>query len=157
MSNSSIWLIDRTLFDATTQGQSEPGSSANEGLLRISQRYGINEASPSDWFVSYPEHSLGEFYPSAEIHLVYFTALADWAQSLWAFNIHGYAKERGYVLLNFWHHYIQDHILLALQQYLPFEILFSCFIITKFYCQVRKICSWKAPRDVIINVLDCEL
>ena len=35
MSNSSIGPIDRTLSDATTLGQSEPGSNDNEGLLCI--------------------------------------------------------------------------------------------------------------------------
>ena len=37
MSNSSIWPIDKTLLDATTPGQSEPGSNDNEGVLHISQ------------------------------------------------------------------------------------------------------------------------
>ena len=32
---SSIWSIDRTLSDTTTQGQSEPGSDGNEGVLCI--------------------------------------------------------------------------------------------------------------------------
>ena len=35
MSNSSIWLIDRTLSGATTPGQSGPGSNDNEGVLCI--------------------------------------------------------------------------------------------------------------------------
>ena len=37
MLNSSIWLIDRTISDTTTPGQSGPGSDGNEGVLRIPQ------------------------------------------------------------------------------------------------------------------------
>ena len=32
MSNSSVWIIDRTLSDATTPGQSGPGSNSNQGV-----------------------------------------------------------------------------------------------------------------------------
>ena len=56
MSSSSIWLIDRTLLDATTPDQSEPVSDSNEGVLRIPQSSGITGASPSDYLVSYPGH-----------------------------------------------------------------------------------------------------
>ena len=41
MSNSSIWLIDRTLSGATTLGQSGPGSDVNEGVLYIPQNIGL--------------------------------------------------------------------------------------------------------------------
>ena len=61
MSNSSVWPIDRTLSDATTQGQSEPGSDDNEGALRIPQSSSITGTSPSNCLVLYPEHSLGSF------------------------------------------------------------------------------------------------
>ena len=37
MSNSSIWPIDKTQLDATTPGQSAPGSNCNEGVLCIPQ------------------------------------------------------------------------------------------------------------------------
>ena len=55
---SSIWPIDRNLSSATTTGQSGPGSSGNEGLLRIPQSASISKTSPSDCSVSYPGHSL---------------------------------------------------------------------------------------------------
>ena len=73
MSNSSIWLIDRTLPGAITPGQS--GSDGNEGLLRILQSSSITGASPSNCLMSYPGDSLGESYPSAKIQLVYSTAI----------------------------------------------------------------------------------
>ena len=57
MSNSSIWLIDKTLSDATTQGQSRPGSDGIEGLFRIPQSSRA-EDSPSDCLMSYPGYSL---------------------------------------------------------------------------------------------------
>ena len=55
---SSISPIDRNLTDATTPGQSELGSDGNEGITRIPQSSSISGTSPSDCFVSYPEHSL---------------------------------------------------------------------------------------------------
>ena len=76
---SSIWSIDRTLSGATTPGQSGPGSNKNEGVLHIPQSSSITRASPSDCLVSYPGHSLGESYPSAEMQTVYSTAPANWA------------------------------------------------------------------------------
>ena len=63
---SSIWPIDRTLSGATTQGQSRPVVNGNERVLRIPQGSSITGTSPSDCLVSYPGHSLGESYPSAE-------------------------------------------------------------------------------------------
>ena len=35
MSNSSIWLIDKTLSGATTPGQSEPGSNSNKRYFTL--------------------------------------------------------------------------------------------------------------------------
>ena len=72
----SIWPIHRTLSGATTLGQSEPGSDANEGVLCISQSSSITETSSSDCLVSYSGHSS---YPSAEMQSVYSTAPANWA------------------------------------------------------------------------------
>ena len=59
MSNSSAWLIDRTLSGATTLGQSEPGSNGHEGIFRIPQSFCIIGSSPSDCLVSYPGILLG--------------------------------------------------------------------------------------------------
>ena len=81
MSNSSICPIDRTLSSATNPGQSGPGSDGNEGVLHVPQSFSITEASPSDCLMSYPGHSLGEFYPSAEIQSVYSTAAVNWAKT----------------------------------------------------------------------------
>ena len=79
MLNSSIWAIDRTLSGDTTPGQNGPGSDGDVEVLRIPQSSSITKASPSDCLVSYPDHSLGESYPFAEIQSVYSTAPADWA------------------------------------------------------------------------------
>ena len=56
------------------QKQSGPGSDGNKGVLHISQSSSITQISPSDFLVSYPEHSLVGSYPSAEVQLVYSTA-----------------------------------------------------------------------------------
>ena len=48
MLNSSIQLIDRTLFGATNPGQSGPESDGNEEVLCIPQSYSITGAFPSD-------------------------------------------------------------------------------------------------------------
>ena len=79
---NSIWPIVRTLWGATTPGQSGPGSDCNEGVLYIPQSYSITGTSPSDCLVSYPGHSLVEWgsYSSAERQSVYSTVLADWAK-----------------------------------------------------------------------------
>ena len=68
---SSIWTIDRTLSGATTLGQNGPGSNGNKWALCIPQSSNIIGASSSDCSVSYTGHSLGENYPSAEMHSVY--------------------------------------------------------------------------------------
>ena len=60
---SSIQPIDR----------SGPGNDGNKGV------HCILVASPSDFFVSYPGHSLGEFYSSAEMQLVYSASTTNWA------------------------------------------------------------------------------
>ena len=77
---SSIWPLDRTLLDVTTPGQSRPGNNGNEGVLGIPQSSSITGASPLDFLVSYPEHSLKvvESYPSAQKQSVYSTIPADW-------------------------------------------------------------------------------
>ena len=62
-----------------TPGQIGPGSDGNEGVPRIPQSSSITGASSSDSFVAYPEHSLGKFYPSAEMQSEYSADLTDWA------------------------------------------------------------------------------
>ena len=64
---SSVCTIDRTLSGVTTLGQNEPESNGTEGVLRISQSSRITGVSPSDCLVSYPGHSLRDFYLSAEM------------------------------------------------------------------------------------------
>ena len=81
MLNSSIWPIDRTLSGAITVGLSKPGIDGNEGVLCIPQSLDITGASPSDCLVYYQGHFLVGSYPSAEMHLVYLTAPADWAET----------------------------------------------------------------------------
>ena len=78
---SSILPIDRTLSGATTPGQNGPGSDGNEGLLLIPQSFSISGTSLSYCLVSYPGHSLGESYPSAEKQSVYSTAPANQART----------------------------------------------------------------------------
>ena len=64
---SSIWPINRTLSGATT----------TERILRIPQSSNITGTSPSDWLMSYPEYSLGEFHLSAEKQSVYCATTVD--------------------------------------------------------------------------------
>ena len=68
---SSIWPIDRTLSGTTTLGQSGPGSDGNERVLRISPK--LQHYSNLTIRLSYPGHSLGGSYPSAEKQLMYST------------------------------------------------------------------------------------
>ena len=68
-----------SLSDATMLDQRGPGSNGNEEVLHIPKSPNIAGTSPSDCLVSYPGHSLGESYPSAEEQSVYSTAPADWA------------------------------------------------------------------------------
>ena len=55
---SFLWLIDRSLYVATTAGQSEPGSDENGGVLRITQTSCItwlfSVISATCWWGSYP-------------------------------------------------------------------------------------------------------
>ena len=53
MWNSSIWPIDRTLYGATSPGQSGSGSDGNEEVFHIPQSSSITEDSPSDCLVPY--------------------------------------------------------------------------------------------------------
>ena len=77
--STQFWPIGRQWSGATTLGQSGPGSEGSEGVLCIPQSSCITGTSPLDCLVSYPGHSLGESYPSAEKQSVYSTAPADWA------------------------------------------------------------------------------
>ena len=79
MSNNSIRHINGTLSDATTPGQSGPGCNGNEGVLHILQSSSITGASPLDCLVSYPGCLLGGRSYSADMQLLYSTALANWA------------------------------------------------------------------------------
>ena len=72
---SSIWLINRTLSDATTPNQSGPGSEGNEGVLRIPQNSSITGTSSLDFFVQYPGHSLGVVLPLCRGAVVVFYSL----------------------------------------------------------------------------------
>ena len=54
------------------------GVMAIMGYLAFPQSTSITWASPSDCLVSYPEHSLGESYSSAEMQSVYSTV--DWTR-----------------------------------------------------------------------------
>ena len=68
-----------TLSGATTLGQSGPGSDGNERVLCISLSSSVTAASTSDCLLSYPGHSFGEYYPSAEMHSVHSIAPAGGA------------------------------------------------------------------------------
>ena len=63
MSNSSIRPIGKTLPNATNPVQTGLWSDGNEGVLRIPQIFSYTEASPSDYLVSYPGHSLWVVLP----------------------------------------------------------------------------------------------
>ena len=52
--------MDRALSAATTPGQKRPGSTGNEGVLRIPQSSSTTGTLPSDCLVSYLGHSLRE-------------------------------------------------------------------------------------------------
>ena len=53
----SIKPIDRALSDATTQGQSGPGSDSHEGVLHILQSSSNTGTSLSDCLELYPGYS----------------------------------------------------------------------------------------------------
>ena len=73
MSNSSIWPINWPLSSAPSPDESEPG---NENVFHIPQSTRTG-ALPSDCLVSYPGHSLMDFYPSSEMKLIYSIAPVD--------------------------------------------------------------------------------
>ena len=50
-----------TLSGTTTPDESEPGSNGIGGVFHIPQSSNTG-ASPSDFLMSYPKHSLGKFY-----------------------------------------------------------------------------------------------
>ena len=76
--------MDRTLSGATNTAKRGPGSDGNEGVLHVHQSSSINGVLPSDCLVSYPGHSFGKYYLSAEKPSMYTTAhqtgskLAGW-------------------------------------------------------------------------------
>ena len=78
MSNTSIWLRDRTLSGATIPSQSGPGRNGNEGLLHISQSSKPGTL-PSDCLMTYPGDLMGEPHPRADMHLEYSIAPSDLA------------------------------------------------------------------------------
>ena len=82
MSNNSTWPIGRTLLGATTMDQSGPGSKGNEEVLCIPQSSSFTGATPSDSFVSYPRHSLGESYTCAQMQSMYWQPQLIWAIDL---------------------------------------------------------------------------
>ena len=70
------------LFAYSFNGQTflfDPGSGKNEGVLRI-HKISRAEVSSSVSLMSHQGPSLVGSYPYTEIQLVYFTALADWAE-----------------------------------------------------------------------------
>ena len=77
-----MMMMMKTLLAATTPGQMGPKSDGNEEVLCIPQSSSITGASPSDFLVSYPGHSLAGSYYSAEIQSVYSTVLIDWAEDV---------------------------------------------------------------------------
>ena len=77
MSNTSIWSIDGTLSGVADPGHSRPGRNGSEKVLSIIQISSSIGVSPSDYFMSYPEHALEDFYPSAEMQSIHSTAAAD--------------------------------------------------------------------------------
>ena len=81
MSNSFILPIDRNLSGDSIPCLSGPGGNGNEGVLRIPQSVSITRASPSDFLLSYPRHSLrvGKSDPSVEMQLIFSPASVDWA------------------------------------------------------------------------------
>ena len=78
MLHSSIWLLGRTLSDATTPGQCRSRNDGNEGVFPILQSSSITGASLSDCLVSYLGNSFGESNPTAETQSVYSIGPANW-------------------------------------------------------------------------------
>ena len=65
----------------TTPVQIEPGSNGNKEVFNVPQSSRTG-ASPSDGLVLYSGHLLERSYLSAEMHMVYSIALANWAEFL---------------------------------------------------------------------------
>ena len=72
-------MSNGTLSEANTPDQSGPWNDYNRRVLCIPQSSSITGASPLDFCMSYPGHLLGEYYPFAEMQLVYSTTPPDWA------------------------------------------------------------------------------
>ena len=88
MQFSSIWPIDRTQSNATTLGQSGPGSDGIEGVLHILQSSSFSGTSSSNSFMSYPGQSLvGGVLPICRGAVRIFTSSADWA--MWSCRFFG--------------------------------------------------------------------
>ena len=83
---SSIWPIDRNQSGATTPGQNGLGSNGNKGVFCVPQTTSITGASPSNFFVSYPRHSLVESYTSTEMQSVYSAVPVDWDTTIRILN-----------------------------------------------------------------------
>ena len=81
MSNCSNGPLDRTLSGAKKPNQSQPGSDGKEWVLRIPQNSSITGTSPSDCFVSFSGHPLGETYSSAENAVTKFYSLCRLSQT----------------------------------------------------------------------------
>ena len=74
MSNSSIWPIYKNQSGATTSGQSEPGSDANEGWFCIPQSASITVASQSCFYCNIQGTRWLWSYTSAKVQFVYYIA-----------------------------------------------------------------------------------
>ena len=112
----SIWPIDRTISDTITLGQSGPGSNGNKGVLCILQSSSITGASLSDYLESYPGHSLGKSYPSAEKQSVCSTAPADWT------NIAFEKKKVSYIGLYLWYVFLRNKAHIACPKFKIFSL-----------------------------------
>ena len=125
----SLWPIDRNLSGATTPGQSGPGRDGNKELFDIPQS--SSKASPSDYLVSYPEHSLGKSYSSVKMQSLYFADPVDWAcgviaQFEFLTTLHVYLW--GYYITHTYQR-TDNHDTTNRSWYLPqFELLWSCDI-----------------------------
>ena len=75
-----FYLIDKTLSDASTTGQSGPRSNGSGGVLHIPHNSSITGASPSDFVVSSPENLLvmEMSCSSVEMQSLYSTSPANW-------------------------------------------------------------------------------
>ena len=76
-----IRSIDMTLSGTATLSQCRRRSAGNKRVFHILQISSITGTSQLDCLVSYPGHSLGGIYPSAEMQLLYSTSPAEWAMA----------------------------------------------------------------------------